>query len=198
VNFGGGGLAFSPDGERLAALGCCDGGSSIVVWDARAGRELVRPDQEREVSSIAFSPDGRLAGGTRDGGVLLWNARGRPDPPPFAAATGTVDPVSFSPDGKLLAASSADQTATLWGLRSRKRLGSTFPIEQGAIPVARFIRNGDLVISYLGNATPWPTRVQRWERFACQVADRALTRAEGAELLPQRPYRAVCAARPED
>jgi WD40 repeat protein len=196
VQFGSGGLAFSPDGERLAALGCCDGGSSILVWDRRSGRELFRPDAQGEIRSIAFSPDGlHLAGGTGDGRVVFWNARdGRREPSPITAAAGAVDPVSFSPDGTLLAASSSDGTTTMWDLDSRKRLGNSFPIDEAAIPVARFERNGDLVIVYLGNATQWPTRLRAWERFACQVAGRDLTRSEWSELMPERAYRPICSA----
>ena len=34
--------------------------------------------------------------------------------------------------------------------------------------------------------------VRTWERFACQVAGRNLTRAEWHDLLPNRPYETVC------
>jgi hypothetical protein len=34
--------------------------------------------------------------------------------------------------------------------------------------------------------------VGTWERFACQVAGRNLTRAEWRDLLPDRPYKLVC------
>jgi hypothetical protein len=56
----------------------------------------------------------------------------------------------------------------------------------------RFAPNGDLVIDNLADTAVWPTGLDAWERFACQVAGRDLTRAEWADLLPNRPYQHVC------
>lgn len=111
---------------------------------------------------------------------------------PIQVATGAVNPIAFSPDGRLFVVSSADQTTTLWDLGSRKRLGNAFPIEQGSIPVSRFAPGGNLVIDNLTDTAQWPTDLRTWERFACQVAGRELTRAEWSELLPDRPYRRIC------
>lgn len=192
---GNGGLYFSPDGRELAALGCCQPDSTIEVWAAGSGAELFSPHVDGHATSIDFSPDGRLLGaGTEDGKVVLWDASdGTRLGSPIQVATGAVDPISFSPDGRLLAASSGDQTVTLWDLGSRKRLGSSFPIEQGVAPAARFAPDGDLVIDYSADAAMWPTDLRTWERFACQVAGRDLTRAEWTDLLPDRPYTNVCA-----
>jgi WD40 repeat protein/class 3 adenylate cyclase len=191
---GKGGLEFSPDGRALAALGCCEPDSTIEVWDARSGAELFSPRVDGHAASIAFSPDGRLLGaGTEDGKVVLWDVRDRTRlGSPIQVAAAAVDPISFSPDGRLFVASAGDQTATLWDLGSRKRLGNAFPIEQGSIPVARFAPSGDLVIDNLTDTALWPTNLRTWERFACQVAGRDLTRAEWSDLLPGRPYRRVC------
>ena len=191
---GKGGLAFSPDGQALAALGCCDPDSTIKVWAAHSGTELFSPRVDGHATSIAFSPDGGfLAAGTEDGKVVLWDARdGARRGAPIQVATAAIDPISFSPGGRLLAASSADGTATLWDLGSRKRLANAFPIEQGSVPVARFAPNGDLVIDNLVDTAMWPTDVRAWERFACQVAGRDLTGGEWSDLLPNRPYRQLC------
>lgn len=89
--------------------------------------------------------------------------------------------------------SSLDQTVTLWDIASRKRIGNTFPIEPGVIPAAHFAPNGDVVIDYLAKAAVWPTNLQTWVRFACQVAGRDLTEAEWSDLLPDRPYQHICA-----
>jgi WD40 repeat protein/class 3 adenylate cyclase len=194
VQNGKGGLSFSPDGRALAALGCCEPDSTIEVWAARSGADLFDPRVDGQATSIAFSTDSRLlAAGTEDGKVVLWNARnGSPLGSPIQVATGAVDPISFSPDGRMFVASSADQTATLWDVRTRKRLGNTFPIEQGSIPVAQFAPGGDLVIDNVTDTAQWPTDLRTWERFACRVAGRDLTRAEWSDLLPERPYRPVC------
>ena len=191
---GKGGLSFSPDGQELAGLGCCAPNSTIQVWAARSGAKLFSPHVDGHATSIAFSPDGHVfAAGSEDGKVVLWDAHdGSPLGSPLQVATGAIDPVSFSPDGRMFVASSADQTATLWDVKARKRLANPFAIDVGSIPVARFTPAGDLVIDNLTDTALWPTDVQRWVRFACQVAGRDLTPAEWHDLLPHRSYRHVC------
>lgn len=194
VPFGHRGLEFSPDGRHLVALGCCEGGSTIEVWDARSGAKLYSPKLRARATAIAFSPNGRLLGaGTEDGSVVLLNpGTGTQVGSPLEVATGTVDPISFSPDGRLVVATSTDKASTLWDLESRKRLGTSFAVEENSIPVVRFAPNGDLVIDNLADTAVWPTDLGAWERFACQVAGRDLTRAEWNELLPNRRYQHVC------
>ena len=108
------------------------------------------------------------------------------------AAGGVVSQVSFSPDDHSVAVSSADHTSSVWDLRTRSRVGNAFGPYQGTIPAALFAPDGHLMIGLLANAIAWPMDVGTWERFACRVAGRNLTRTEWHDLLPNRPYEAVC------
>jgi serine/threonine protein kinase/sugar lactone lactonase YvrE len=96
-------VAFSPDGELLAAGGNYLG-DSTRLWRV-ADRKLVGTLAESGsiMKSLAFSPDGTtLAGVTHTGSVTLWDVASRrvkiglPDGDGFRN-------VVFSPDGKLLA-----------------------------------------------------------------------------------------------
>ena len=69
----------------------------------------------REVNSVAFSPDGRLlASGGGDKTVRLWDPATGEHQRTLAGHTGPVATVAFSPDGRLLASGGGDDTVRLW------------------------------------------------------------------------------------
>jgi WD40 repeat protein len=111
------GVAFSPDGSRLASAGQ---DSIVKVWESATGKELLTlRGHLGTVSSVAFSPDGsRLAsaGGAfnQPGEVKIWDCATGQELHSLRGHANVVTSVVFSPDGLRLASASWDKTVKIW------------------------------------------------------------------------------------
>jgi WD40 repeat protein len=84
-------VAFSPDSNRLASAATSYGGrqafGEVKIWDMSTGEEVYssRNVSAREkVYAVAFSPCGRrLATGSGDGMVMLWDGTPLAETPPY-------------------------------------------------------------------------------------------------------------------
>ena len=114
-------IKFSPDGSRFAVA------TTIGIWiyDAHTGEELsllaVLPGEGREVTAIAFSPDGRiLASGEWGGAGRLWDVL--TGEPIATFKEGTTDRFSgfrtliFSSDGAKLMGVGLSGKISVWGI----------------------------------------------------------------------------------
>ncbi len=102
------GVAFSPDGKRIASA-CLVG--TLKVWDAGTGQELFTcKGHTADANGVSFSPDGkRIASASRDGTVRIWDATTGQE---ALTLPGQIQAVAFSQDGKRLAATGV--ALTIW------------------------------------------------------------------------------------
>ncbi|MDX2939748.1 WD40 repeat domain-containing protein [Streptomyces ipomoeae] len=123
------GLAFSPDGQRLASCSL----AGIRLWDVRTGEQRREITGHRGVYSVAFSPDGQRLASAGSGGICLWDARTGEQRRELTVQGGFAVSVAFSPDGQTLAGGTAEgKELFLWSVRTgelRKQLtGRTGPV----------------------------------------------------------------------
>ena len=83
------------------------------------------------INSVAFSPDGkRLATGSEESNVKIWNAQTGKELMTLRGHERPVNSVAFSPDGKRLASGSDDKLAKIWETQTGKEL-MTLPGHRG-------------------------------------------------------------------
>ena len=144
------GLAFHPDGRRLAVASGTPGRiGEVKIFDRQSGQLMEdRLISEDVMFEVAFSPDGSLlAACGADGTIAIL------DVDDLAARPRLIDDhadwvngISWSPDGKSLVSASRDKTAKVFDAESG-RLKMTFGGHQQNVTSAMFASDGERVIS---------------------------------------------------
>ncbi len=140
-------VAFSPD-NQLIASGCADG--TVKIWD-KDGVLLQTLTGDGEIHDINFSPDSQTIATATGNTIQLWSRSGTL----LNTITGynrSVLSVNFSPDGKMIAATSEDGTIRYWDLNNTSK--EKFKKYEGNIIYQmKFSPDGNTIASVGGDTT---------------------------------------------
>jgi WD40 repeat protein len=107
------GVAFSPDGDLLAAASSDAG---VLVWDAKSGVLRASLPHPAAATAVSWRDTHMLFSSCADGSARGWSLPGSP----VQGLAGPVHSVTFSHDGKRLAAAAGGQAA-LWDVTDPTR-----------------------------------------------------------------------------
>jgi WD40 repeat protein/serine/threonine protein kinase len=143
-------VAFSPDGQHLAAAG---DHFAVEIWDIgdlpKVRKIHTLPGHSWAIVALVFHPDrrlARLASASADGTLGIWDVTaGRQIT--LLRHGGNVSGIAFSADGRRLASGSSNRTVKMWDAESGQLL-ETLPDPTGAVQSVSFHPTDDRLLAW--------------------------------------------------
>ena len=162
-------LAFSPDGKTLAVGGY----QEVLLWDlanATLAKRIGVGQIGDFVHAVAFRNNGQwlaVAEGTPygPGALKVFDVNSGQPALTFQEPKDAVFAVSFSPDGKTLAAGGADHVARVWSVDENKLAGE-LKGHSDWILGASFSADGKYLVTSSADRSAWVWEVGTWKLVA--------------------------------
>lgn len=145
-------VAFSPNGLYVVSGGCderdnvsrCIRGTAYL-WQSQTGQLIARMTHNGQVSTVAFSFDGKyVVSGSYDETLVIWEATtGKVIS--NMIHNGPVNYAAFSPNGEYMISGSEDGTARVWEVKTGKEIART--THDGPVSSVAFSLDGKYVVS---------------------------------------------------
>ena len=181
---------ISPDGRRVATATFED--DRIRLWDVRTQKRRGRPLRGQNAHAFAFTSDGRTLASagfesrSLNNTIRLWDVRRGRRIAKWANPTSYVDALTFSRDGRVLAAA-GDGVIRLWDVDNRRPLGR--PLDSGRVIALEFSPDGLTLASANGGR-----RIRLWNVSAQREAGQPLPGHNAIALAFSRDGRALASA----
>ncbi|MEV0650853.1 Hsp70 family protein [Phytomonospora sp. NPDC050363] len=144
-------VAWSPDGQLLAAAGCQ---GLVKIWQV-VGEDptMVLRTDPLTIRQLAWSPDGRrLVFGDAGGDVRMWTIGGTKAVTLPNGHSAAVETVAWSPDGKRIASGGVDRVIRLWNAETSDPIGELTG-HAGDISAVCWTADGKYLVSGSGDRT---------------------------------------------
>jgi WD40 repeat protein len=150
-------VALSSDDRVIAVASDND----IKLWNVELGSDQPTRviENEPEVLTLSFSPDGKLLISGHSGGLIsIWNLGKQEPPVRLRQHANDIKGTMVSVDGLFLVSGSLDNRVKLWDLATGKELATLAGHDDAVLSVA-FSPDGELVAS-----GGWDNRIWLWDR----------------------------------
>ncbi|MET0976043.1 MAG: WD40 repeat domain-containing protein [Leifsonia sp.] len=192
-------ISTSPDGSRVLVTSWnMDFTPDSILFDAESG-EKIRAGLVG-IGLTALTARGEVAGTFRYQAVVRYDADTFERIGALPGASGGLDTVNVSADGRTLSTYSLDNTVTLYDLVGGVQLGGAIPVmgewnyPMGLVYSGVIRADGaELAVNVPGGIALWDLRPSSHAAAACRMAGRDLTRDEWIAYLGEiGPYRSTC------
>jgi WD40 repeat protein len=141
------GVAFSPDGRRLA-IASKDGDYHTVTlweWDAPGSRGNELPVRHPgEVNCVAYCPNGRhVASGSADGTLIIFDYETPRLRHRISTRQSSVECLAFSPDGLSIATGGRDGTVVIWNRHRGEKSNVFLPDSRSPVTCLAYSPKGN-------------------------------------------------------
>lgn len=110
-------IEYSPNGKFLASNSRDE---TIRIWDSITKKNLKIIQNKGYSNNLAYSPDGLKIAADSDDSIRIWNVKTAKLLHTLKGHTDVILDIAYSPDGKIIASNSRDDTLRLWNAVSGK------------------------------------------------------------------------------
>ncbi|THU84858.1 WD40 repeat-like protein, partial [Dendrothele bispora CBS 962.96] len=136
-------FALSPDGTEIAL---CLRGGTVRIWNVSSGKGETR-QLECYAVSVAFSTNGRIALGSVEGPITVWESSSGQKPKTIEGHKDYVTSVAFSSDGTLIVSGADDGTIGIWNVEKGRAVVMPFQGHEDKVKSVAFSPDGKYIVS---------------------------------------------------